>query len=158
MMWQVGRLSLAGLTFDQAAARVRDEYIQREVYRTPTVLVSQARPVCGWDSLIQVSGEVKRPGGFPYERGLTLSQILQSSKVKTSWPVLEVTVWRSGLSYSLVPYSRSRFGNERVYPGDVIEVKRDSNPWVWIGAKKPKARNISIENYLRFRRQNSGIQ
>ena len=64
----VGAVKVAGLTADEAAARLRELYDSRYV-TDPTVGVNLKR---GHVRQFFVNGEVKTPGAYPYTEGITV--------------------------------------------------------------------------------------
>jgi protein involved in polysaccharide export with SLBB domain len=67
----VGDVRIANLTISEALAKLRGEYISREILKDPKIAlnVTTFRPVF-------VLGEVKTPGSFAYFAGLTVEQAI----------------------------------------------------------------------------------
>lgn len=65
----IGSVPIVGLTITDTLAKLRNEYIKREILVDPKISlnITTLRPVF-------VLGEVKSPGSFPYYSGLTVEQ------------------------------------------------------------------------------------
>ncbi|WP_448563520.1 polysaccharide biosynthesis/export family protein [Trichothermofontia sp.] len=59
---RIGRITVAGLTLDQASALISDRYRQFFVEPLTTVVLEQARPLT-----VALSGEVNRPGSYQFK-------------------------------------------------------------------------------------------
>ncbi|KAB0680356.1 polysaccharide biosynthesis/export family protein [Aureimonas leprariae] len=71
MLPQLGSMQVAGMGLDAIRARLAEEFVERDILKSPTILVEIAkyRP-------FYVGGRVRRPGAVDYEPGLTVRHAL----------------------------------------------------------------------------------
>lgn len=81
-------------------------------------------------SQIEVRGDVKVEGVYIYSRNLTLGKLLELAAIKKDWSYREVRVLRDGQLWCLRPYPSPVCREERVYPGNIVEVRR-RELWDW---------------------------
>lgn len=88
----IKRLKIDGLEPQEVAQRVREELVKQEYYSEPSVSVV----VSSYNSKrIEVIGEVKKPGSFPLEPGMTLLRVISLAGGLTSiGDASEVTIRR----------------------------------------------------------------
>ncbi len=87
----INRMKIDGLEPQEVAAKVRDQLISGEFFKNPSVSVI----IKSYNSKrIEIIGEVKKPGSFPLEPGMTLLRAISLAGGFTSTADKSVTIRR----------------------------------------------------------------
>ncbi|MDQ8192097.1 polysaccharide biosynthesis/export family protein [Roseibacillus persicicus] len=128
-------LKLEGISYAAAAKKIEAAYIAKGVCQKPVFLVISPKFSSELHQYIEVNGDVKQAGVISYFRSMTLEQALaKAGEITKSWPPCEIRVTREKRQYVFKPYLSIALGKERLYPGDVVEV-RLIDCWSWFHAE-----------------------
>ena len=142
-----GRISLLGLTIDEAQASVRAVLQSKQLVKDPGVVIE---PIELPSAVVSVGGEVNKPGLFPALGVRTLAQLLSlaegtketaSSVISLSRPTLDAPV---RIDLGADP-TRSAYSQIPVFAGDSIQVAHLGHAFA-LGALG-KQTYINLRNY-----------
>ncbi|MFD2304480.1 polysaccharide biosynthesis/export family protein [Roseibacillus ishigakijimensis] len=128
---EVGHITAAGRRQLQLAHLIEERLKEQDVFAEPVVLFKDNSDSGEYRYLVQVTGHVANPGMVACGKGFRLAEILAAAELKVeNWGPLEVRVTRDRVVHSLVLVTGTKFGLERIYPGDDLAVICQS-PWQW---------------------------
>ena len=120
----IGRVSLAGLTVEQAERAIAKQLVAGQFYNDPQVIVFEKEPAAQG---ISVLGEVQRPGIYPLFGNPKLFDVISAAGGVTQRAGRQVTIThRSGGSGSiaLAQESSDPRSNPKIEAGDTVVVSK----------------------------------
>ena len=121
----VGKLKVAGMAANRAAAAVEDAYRRAAVNIRPTVeaaLVFDGVPP-GENATVSVGGEVNKPGKVPFKPGMRLIDAIQAAGDRTPYGGRNIELIRDGKIRNL-NYREAATKNIELKPNDVLAIRR----------------------------------
>lgn len=117
----IGNVTVSGRMKSEAEKLIEKTYIEGEIYKTITVNILPP------EVQYFTKGEVRRPGGFPLTRGLTLLQAISNSGGYTEFAdPKSIQILREGktLTFNAPRIERGKEPDPAIQPDDVINVPR----------------------------------
>ena len=117
----LGKIRVAGLTPSQIQAAVERAYVERGIFRHPTITLSIAAAA----RFVNVGGAVKAPGRIPYTPDMTVMTAINAAGDFNDYANQRKVRLSRGGSVSLVDCKKVRSDpsvDPKVLPGDSIQV------------------------------------
>lgn len=133
----IGKVTLSGLTVEQAQNLIADKLVQSEMFESPQVsFVVLDSP----NNVVSMAGELNRPGTFPDLGKHTIYEFIAGAGGLTHAACHVITLNRPGLGHPvLIPLgpdpAKSEYANMPIFPGDSIYVPASGVVYV-VGAVK----------------------
>ena len=126
----------SGLTPEEFARTVEQAYIDAGIYTRPAVEVEalQGSNQQG-EAHISVGGQVKRGGGIPYHKGMTIIQALDAAGGRNEFGGRNLLLLREGKQFVL-DFANLSHKNIALRPGDSIQVEQKGVVDRWKGDAK----------------------
>ena len=117
----LGKVEIAGMTEAEASDHIQREYIEKGIYKSAVVKVFAA------SRFVYVSGEIARPGRYPWSSDLTVSRMIEVAGDFGQFASHKVRLQRGNAAPVSVDVDAIRLGkmpDEPLYPGDRILIAR----------------------------------
>jgi len=120
-------IPVTGLSNEELSRKIEKAFKEDGIYRTPVVkaVILREATTCIFivEKVVTVKGKIQNSGSIKWESGLTLRGVLKAAGSESIKEGDSVYLTRNGKVYQYDPSEESHL-KLRVYPKDVIEVKK----------------------------------
>lgn len=125
----VGEVNLAGMSTNDAAAKLESVYKSAGIYSSPTFQISASGADVVRQDVVTVSGFVRSPGPKPYAPGLTLYQAVAAAGGANEFGSMKRVLLMRGKTNRVYDLNNIADRNVVLQANDTIEIKEKN----WIG-------------------------